>query len=63
VVLHTRKAFSSRFHEGLTALDVDAKGKAAAESRALFLWVAEKVGLIDSKQATKIERQQASKVA
>jgi hypothetical protein len=42
---------------------VDGKGKAAAEARELFLWVAEKVGLIDSKKVTKIENKQASKVA
>ncbi len=47
IVLHTRKAFSSRFHEGLTALDTEPKGKAAKESRALFLWVAKELGLID----------------
>lgn len=63
VVLHTRKAFSSRFHEGLVALDVDAKGKAAGESRALFLWMAEQIGLIESKKEIKIAKQQASKVS
>lgn len=63
VVLHTRKAFSSRFHEGLTALDVDTKGKAAAEARALFLWVSEQVGLIGRKKVTKIENKQDSKIA
>ena len=43
VVLHSRKSFVSRFHEGLAALDIEPNGKAAAEMRELFLWVSEKV--------------------
>ena len=43
VVLHSRKSFVSRFHEGLAALDIEPNGKAAAETRELFLWVCEKV--------------------
>jgi chromosome partitioning protein len=43
VIIHSRKAFVSRFHEGLAALDIEPKGKAAAEMRELFLWVCEKV--------------------
>ena len=58
VVLHSRKAFVSRFHEGLTALEVDAKGKAAAEARELFLWMADTIKLLDRKPA----RKQASKI-
>jgi chromosome partitioning protein len=46
VVIHSRKAFSSRFHEGLAALDIESKGKAAGEARALFLWVDEQLSLI-----------------
>jgi chromosome partitioning protein len=48
VVLHSRKSFVSRFHEGLAALDVDPKGKAAAEMRELFLWVCENVIMLPS---------------
>ncbi len=43
VVLHSRKSFVSRFHEGLAALDIEPNGKAAAETRELLLWICEKV--------------------
>ena len=59
VVLQARKSFASRFHEGLTALEVDPKGKAAAEINALFLWVCEKVGMLPNNQATELQRKQA----
>ena len=62
VVMHSRKAFSSRFHEGLTALDVEANGKAAAETRALFLWMANELGLISNKQDNKLTRNQSNKI-
>jgi chromosome partitioning protein len=52
IVLHNRKSFVSRFHEGLTALDTDPKGKAAAEMRELFLWVCNKVTMLSNKQVT-----------
>ncbi len=52
VVLHRRKAFVSRFHEGLTALDFEPKGKAAAEMRDFLLWVCEKVILLPNNQVT-----------
>jgi chromosome partitioning protein len=53
VVVHSRKAFVSRFHEGLSALDIEPKGKAAAEVYELLLWVCEKAILLPSKQAIK----------
>jgi chromosome partitioning protein len=59
VVLHSRKPFVSRFHEGLTALDIEPKGKAAAEVREFFLWICEKVIIIPSSQGNKVTRQQA----
>ena len=46
VVLHKRKAFVSRFHEGLAALDIEPKGKAAAEIRELCLWLCDKVTML-----------------
>ena len=54
VILHSRKAFVSRFHEGLAALDVEPTGKAAAEIRAFLLWVCEKVILLPSEQVSKV---------
>jgi chromosome partitioning protein len=43
VVLHTRKAYTRRFQEGLAAHDIEPRGKAAAEMRELLLWICEKV--------------------
>jgi chromosome partitioning protein len=43
VVLHQRKPYASRIHEGRTATEIEPKGKAAAEIQALLLWVCEKV--------------------
>jgi len=54
VVLHQRKAFSSRIHEGLTAHEIEPKGKAAAETLGLFLWVCEKVNMLPRQQVTKL---------
>jgi chromosome partitioning protein len=59
VVLHSRKPFVSRFHEGLTALDIDPKGKAAAEMREFFLWLCEKVIMLPKSQITELTRKQA----
>lgn len=56
VVLHARKAFVSRFHEGLAALDVEPAGKAAAEALALLEWLREKVGLVASEQGNEVTR-------
>ena len=52
VILHSRKAFVSRFHEGMSALDVDPKGKAARELEALFEWTCSKDSLLTNKQVT-----------
>ncbi len=57
VVLHSRKAFVSRFHEGLTALDIEPKGKAASEIREFLLWVCDKVIMLPSENVTKIAAQ------
>jgi chromosome partitioning protein len=46
VVLHSRKAYASRIHEGRTAQETDPTGKAAAEIRALLLWVSKKANLL-----------------
>jgi chromosome partitioning protein len=46
VVLHQRKPFASRIHEGRTATEIEPKGKAAAETQALLLWICEKVLLL-----------------
>lgn len=59
IVLHNRKAFVTRFHEGLTALDIDPKGKAAVELRELFLWICEKVIMLPSEQVTEIASKRA----
>jgi chromosome partitioning protein len=59
IVLHSRKPFVSRFHEGLTALDIDPKGKAAAEVRELFLWICEKVIMLPSEQISELTSKQA----
>lgn len=54
-VLHTRKAFYSHMQQGRTAADCDPDGKAAAEARALMLWLAERVGLLTSIQANALK--------
>jgi chromosome partitioning protein len=46
IVLHSRKAFSRGFQDGLTAFEIDPTGKAATEGRALFLWACEQVDII-----------------
>lgn len=60
IILHQRKPYASRFHEGLTALDFEPKGKAAAETRELFLWVCEKVLLLPSDQVNELTKQLAT---
>ena len=45
VVLHQRKAYSSRAHEGRTAMEHEPHGKAAAEIRSLLAWLLEVIGL------------------
>lgn len=53
VVLHNRKAYVSRFHEGMAALDVEPNGKAAGEIRELLAWLCENVILLPSEQSVK----------
>lgn len=48
VVLHQRKAFANRIHEGRTATETEPKGKAAEEANSLLLWVKNKVNLLSS---------------
>jgi chromosome partitioning protein len=60
IVFHRRKAFSSRFHEGLTAWEIERKGKAAEEIRALFLWLASDVLLLEIDKDIMIAIQKAS---
>jgi len=56
IVLHRRKAFVARAHEGLAALDIEPTGKAAAEIRAFYAWVCEKVIMLPRKQVTEITK-------
>jgi len=60
IVFYRRKAFSSRFHEGLTAWEIERKGKAAEEIRALFLWLAVDVLLLSTAKDSMIAIQEAS---
>jgi chromosome partitioning protein len=46
VVLHHRKPYASRIHEGRTAREIEPKGKAAGEIQALLLWLCEQVILL-----------------
>jgi chromosome partitioning protein len=56
VVLHQRKAFSSRMQEGRTANEHEPDGKAAAELTALLQWLCKQVRLLPRKQARIVER-------
>jgi chromosome partitioning protein len=56
VILHSRKSFVSRFHEGFAALDIEPNGKAAAEMREFFLWVCEKVIKLPNSQANELTK-------
>lgn len=58
IVFYARKAFTSRFHEGLTAFDIEPKGKAAEEGRTFFLWIAKQIGLIEENKANNISSKQ-----
>jgi chromosome partitioning protein len=53
IVLHHRKAFASRIHEGRTAQEFDPDGKAAMEIRALLAWLSEKVISLPKSRVTK----------
>jgi chromosome partitioning protein len=46
IVLHQRKPYASRMHEGRTATEIEPKGKAAAEAYALLLWVCDKLFML-----------------
>jgi len=59
-IMHQRKPYSARMHEGRTASEAEPKGKAAAEVEELFLWVCEKVIMLPKKQVTKLANQQAA---
>jgi len=59
VVLHTRKAFTRRFQEGLAAFDIEPKGKAAAEILELLVWICEKVIRLPNEQVTEVTKQRA----
>ena len=52
-ILHSRKAFYARMQQGETAEDHDDKGKAAGEIRALALWTAGRLGMLESIQNNK----------
>jgi len=46
VILHQRKAFVSRFHEGMSATEVDFRCKAALELDELWAWVIDALGIL-----------------
>ena len=60
VVLHARKAYVSRFHEGMTALETEPKGKAADEIRALCAWACKQIGLMTRQQDSNVTLQLVS---
>jgi chromosome partitioning protein len=53
VVLHQRKPYASRIHEGRTATEIEPRGKAAQETHALLSWVCEKLTLLPNEQGNK----------
>jgi chromosome partitioning protein len=59
VVLHHRKAFGSYIEQGSSAGEAEPKGKAADEVNKLFEWLCDKVGLLESKQVTKITKRRS----
>jgi chromosome partitioning protein len=59
MVLHQRKAYAARMHEGRTAQEIEPTGKAAAEIRELMLWLCEKVNLLPKEQVTESPKQRA----
>jgi chromosome partitioning protein len=60
VVLRQRKAFASFLQEGRTALEMEPKGRAAEEVRALSKWLCEKVILLPKPQAKKVTKGRAA---
>jgi chromosome partitioning protein len=59
VVLHHRKPYASRIHEGRTAQEIEPKGKAAAEIDALLLWLCDRVILLPRPQVNKTAKKLA----
>lgn len=56
VVLHHRKPYASRIHEGRTAREIEPKGKAAQEIDALLDWLCEQVILLPKPQITESDK-------
>lgn len=56
VVLHQRKPYASRIHEGRTATETEPKGKAAQEIQALLAWIWERLDLLPKQQGNKVKR-------
>jgi chromosome partitioning protein len=70
IVIHQRKAFSARAHQGRTAGEIEPDGKAAGEIKALLHWLAALLQLPVSQGsgvaellATKVAKKQSRKVA
>jgi|SRR5271166_2409834 len=70
VVIHQRKAFSSRAHQGRTAGEIEPEGKAASEIVALLKWLSSVIGLPASQgnevagdPAPRLPRQQSPEIA
>ncbi len=59
VVLHHRKPYASRIHEGRTAQEIEPKGKAAAEIDALLFWLCDRVILLPKPQVNKTAKKLA----
>jgi chromosome partitioning protein len=59
VVLHQRKAYAARMHEGRTAQEIEPHGKAAGEIQELMVWLCEKIGLLPNEQDIKQTKQRA----
>jgi len=55
VVLHHRKSYASRIHEGRTAQEIEPKGKAAMEVESLLMWIYEQVIMLPMPQVNKTE--------
>ena len=53
VVLHHRKSYASRIHEGRTAQEIEPKGKAAMEVESLLMWIYEQVIMLPMPQVNK----------
>lgn len=59
VVLHQRKAYAARMHEGRTAQEIEPNGKAASEIRELMLWLCDKVSLLPKEQVYRVTKSRA----